>query len=540
MACRWSVWQWLGLPVAVLGMVCLLPALQAGSDVPPAFTLAQLQRQAEQLEAHGQWLKACELYELILGKDRHWPEVRDRYQTCLRHAQQIRRHRDATYRQLFDLPLYYALDVYGEVLSKLQTFYVERDRADLTLLFKHGVEELRFALNEETFRQLHLPAVRPEAVRAFQTQLLTQWNQKVIRRPREAQMYVEAVALAARDALGLKPTIVVLEFVCGACNSLDEYTVYLTPGQVRDETLAWKGERMGVGIDVSREEQKLLIAQVFSGSPAERAGLKIGDRLLRIGTTATANLPAEMAGELLQGEANSRLSLEVLSPGDMVPRMVQLTRELVKLPSVSEPRFLAERESGIGYLQLISFQDTTVQELEEAIVKLQTWGMRVLILDLRGNPGGLFQVAIQVAERFLSEGVIVSTYGQIRDYRGLYAAHTLNPLTVPLVVLIDGETASSAELVAGALKENHRGTLVGQTTFGKGSIQKVRKLNTVAAGIRITVAKFYSPRGHAYSPHGVTPHIVVERAPGDLSLDLEQDPQVRAALEAARQLAMNR
>lgn len=542
MACKRSVWCWLRIPVAVLGMACLLPQLHAaGNDPAPAFPLAQLRRQARDLEEQGQWLKACELYEQILSKDRGVAEVRDRYHICLRHAQQQRRYRDATYRQqLVELPLYYALEVYGEVLAKLQLYYVERERVDLTLLFRQGLEELHFALTEETFRQLYLPAARPEAIRVFAAQLQAQWGNKVLRRPREAQTCVEAVALAAKDALGLKPTAVVLEFVCGACNGLDEYTGYLTPGQLRDETLAWKGELIGVGMEVSREEQNLIVSQVFAGSPAERAGIKVGDRLLRIGTTLTVNLPAETAGELLKGEVNSSLDLELLSLAETVPHTVRLTRELVKLPSVSEPRFLAERELGIGYLQLISFQDTTLQELDDALLKLQAWGMKVLILDLRGNPGGLFQVAVQVAERFLSEGVIVSMYGQIREYRGLYAAHTLNPMTVPLVVLIDGDTASSGELVAGAVKDNQRGTLVGQPTFGKGSIQKVRKLTTVAAGIRLTVARFYSPRGQAYSPHGVAPHILVERAPWEMSMDLEQDPQVRAALEMARQLAMNR
>jgi carboxyl-terminal processing protease len=491
-------------------------------------------------EARGQWARACQFYEQILAKDRHLLEVRERYQHCLRHVLQVRRHRDGTFQQqILDLPLYYALEVYAEVLAKLQTLYVEREKVDLTLLFRQGLEELRFALSDETFCQLQMPAVRLEMLRSFQAQLQSLWGGKVVRRPREAQAYVHEVALAAKDALGLRPTAVVLEFVCGACNALDEYTMYLTPGQLRNEMIAWKGELVGVGIEVTAEERKLVVSQVYASSPAERAGLRVGDQLTRIGGRATANVTPEAAVELLKGEVHSVLELEVSSPGDSNARPVKLTRELVRLASVSEPRFLAERELGIGYLQLIGFQDTTLQELDDAILKLQAWGMRVLILDLRGNPGGLFQVAIQVVERFLSSGLIVSTHGQIREYRGLYPAQGLNPLTVPLVVLIDGDTASSAELVAGALKDNLRGTLVGQTTFGKGSIQKVRKLTTVAAGIRLTVAKFYSPRGHAYSPGGVTPHIPVERSL-DLALDLEQDPQVRAAIDEARQLAMSR
>src|SRR5439155_25688886 len=143
----------------------------------------------------------------------------------------------------------------------------------------------------------------------------------------------------------------------------------------------------------------------------------------------------------------------------------------------------------------------------EATERLQAAGMKVLILDVRGNPGGLFDVAIQVAERFLVEGVIVSTHGQEAKYNRSYSAHGMNALEVPLIVLVDGETASSAEMLAGALKDNQRGTLVGRTTFGKGSIQKVRKLDNLPAGIQLTIAKFYSPRNLPYTGIGVAPHL---------------------------------
>jgi carboxyl-terminal processing protease len=161
------------------------------------------------------------------------------------------------------------------------------------------------------------------------------------------------------------------------------------------------------------------------------------------------------------------------------------------------------------------------------------------VLDLRGNPGGLFKVAIQVAERFLAEGIIVSTQGQARPYNRTYEAHSgAGALDLPLIVMVDGDTASAAEVVAGALKENQRATLVGQTTFGKGSVQCVLQLSSAAAGIRVTVARFFSPRGHGYSSTGITPHIVVD--PGDDMIpDRPSDRQLEMALqEAARLYAM--
>jgi carboxyl-terminal processing protease len=159
--------------------------------------------------------------------------------------------------------------------------------------------------------------------------------------------------------------------------------------------------------------------------------------------------------------------------------------------------------------------------------------MRVLVIDLRGNPGGLFAAAVQVAERFLPAGVIVSTHGQLRAYAKMYVAQ--NPLTatdVPLVVLVDGDTASAAEVVAGALKENDRAFLVGQPTYGKGSIQKLLTLQA-GAGLNLTLARFYSPRGQPFAGAGVAPHLVEPRRDGmkDFQLDL-------AIEQAARLLTM--
>jgi carboxyl-terminal processing protease len=249
-----------------------------------------------------------------------------------------------------------------------------------------------------------------------------------------------------------------------------------------------------------------------------------------------AGLPTEVAAELLRGEAGTALDLEVRTV-DQPARVLRLKRQAVSVPSVSEPRVLDER-SGIAYLQLLAFQETTVPELDLAIAKLQALGMRVLVLDLRGNAGGLFETAVQVVERFLSSGIIVSTHGQLRDYNVTYQAHGMSVVAVPLVVLVDGETASSAELVAGALKDNQRGTLVGQTTFGKGSVQKVRKLHTGPGGLRVTVARFYSPAGQPYCGTGILPDYPVRRL--DAPVDLERDGQVQAALDVARRLMMDR
>jgi carboxyl-terminal processing protease len=535
---RWILLRWLRAALLFFAVACVSPGLAAsGNDPVLSDSSRELRRQAQKKEESGQWLKASELYERILSREHHVADIKERYQDCLRRAQQARRHHDMSYRQqILRLTLQESLQLYCEVLAKLQASYVERDKTDLTLLFQQGLEELRRALSDESFRRLYLPGAGQESIREFQTRLQSAKAGLAMRRMAEIESGARDLASAGQKALGLKPTVVVMELMAGACSGLDEYTYYLTPAQLNELSDFWRGEIVGVGIELTCDDQKLLISQVIPGSPAQANGLKAGDQILRIDNKSAAGLTHEAASELLRGAADTTVELQVAS-GNTRQRLVKLTRQIISVPSISEPRFLDER-LGIAYLQLIAFQETTLLELDLAVAKLQAAGMKVLIVDLRGNAGGLFEVAVHVVERFLSAGVIVFTQGQgsASKFNNTYEAHEINALAIPLIVLVDGETASAAEVVAGALKDNQRGTVVGETTFGKGSIQKVRKLDLVPAGIRVTVAKFYSPHGQPYSGNGVVPHVVVGRP--ESSLDIDHDPQVQAALDMARPLAM--
>jgi carboxyl-terminal processing protease len=350
-----------------------------------------------------------------------------------------------------------------------------------------------------------------------------------VRKIGDAREQVRAAALAGLDGLGLNPAIAVMEFAYGACNGLDEYTLLLTPAQFSYLQASLRGEFVGVGIKVALVEQKLVITSVVPNSPAGEKGLRPNDRLTRVDGQPTDNWSEETASARLMGKAGTPIDLELLSGDEAMPRSVRLVRQPVNVPSVEwEPM---PRE-GIGYIRILTFQDTTVQELKDALLQLQAAQMKVLILDLRGNPGGTFRSAVQVAEMFLSEGVIVFTDSPIKKFRSTYRAHNPSALTLPLVVLIDGETASAAEVVAGALKENQRATLVGAATFGKGTIQCPVALDSIPAGIWLTVAKFCSPNNQPYSGRGVTPHILAE-------VDV-MGSQRAAAWRAAQQLAMMR
>jgi hypothetical protein len=214
----------------------------------------------------------------------------------------------------------------------------------------------------------------------------------------------------------------------------------------------------------------------------------------------------------------------------------QLSAEYAELDGSQTPNVSAQmldERLGVGYCQISGFTKGTPEDLDQQIDQLKLLGLRVLIMDLRGNGGGMFQPAVRTAERFLASGIIVSLKGQLRDQNRTFKADNARAYTMPLLLLIDGDTASSAEMVAGALKDNQRATLIGQATYGKGSVQGVLPLETTAAGIRVSVAKFFSPLGKPYQGNGVTPHWPVP--PTTLSLS---DQALETAVAEARRLSL--
>jgi carboxyl-terminal processing protease len=489
---------WLCGMALFLGVCCGGGTLHAGpADDQP------LLKKALELEGKGQYRAACPLWETLASRD---AAHREGYQRCLRHVLQDRRHREDTFRDAI-LGLKrsgHVLDVYVRVLLILQSHYVERDKTEASRLFHQGVLELRYALDDETFRKTYLAKASPGALADFRKGL-AEWEDKLPQDNEEARDHLRSVARAANEALSLALPVVAFEFICGACNSLDEYTAYLTPAQTSEMQAMIRGRFAGTGIELAVVDNKLVIARIHPDSPAAKT-FKVGDRLTRIDRQPIdPSLPGE-ARARMRGEPGSEVEIEVLPSNEMATRSLKFERQPYVLPSVEYKR---EPREGVGYVRVLSFTETTVQELRDAVLHLQTAGMKALVLDLRGNPGGLFKPSVEVAEMFLPDGLIVHMQSRLKDLNGVHKSNNPNALTLPLVLIIDGATASSAELLAGALKENERATLVGQSTFGKGSIQLVVPLQIVSAGVRITVARFLSPSGQPYTGRGVTPHVVV-------------------------------
>jgi carboxyl-terminal processing protease len=512
--------------VLLLLTLLLLPvSLRAESA-----SIADLKTQARELEKKHDWLEACRLYDEILHRDRADNKARLAYRHCLRRYHIVHRHQDRVYREaLGRVEPGQALEMYKQVLDTIGRTYVDRQKTGPAALFRHGVDELRFAFEEGSFCQEYFPGIPRKTIDAFLDKL-KDWRDRKIDSRADACDQVKAVGRTAQQmGFGPRPvllTVITLEFLGGACNALDEYTFFLTPGHFRDVQGTLRGRLVSIGVDLAVVDGSLQITRVYPRGPAWDAGLRAGDHLLRIKDESTVTMSAESAAEMLRGEPGSTVKLEVLSPDRMKTQTLELKRRPVVVPSVAyeflrDPLIVDDGEGmmtalPVGKMTISYFQETTLQEVREALASLQSGGMKVLILDLRGNPGGLFKSAVQVAELFLPEGIIVvsQTHMQFKDKRlsGPIRAESMNPLLMPMVVLIDGDTASAAEVLAGALKDNGRAKLIGQTTFGKGSIQCVIPLekppfDKMPGGLRITVAKLLTPHWQPFSGKGIQPNV---------------------------------
>lgn len=301
--------------------------------------------------------------------------------------------------------------------------------------------------------------------------------------------------------------------IAGLFERLDEHSEYVTPAQLEQLRRASPNPRNTAGLTVESRAGGLLVSSVAEGGPAARAGLKAGDRLLAIGGEDASGLSAAGASALLDGPPGKSLTLEFLRPGTTRARTVGFRRQQPALDSVTGVGILPGPGARVGYARVRDFEQSTPRELAAALDGLADDGMEALVLDLRGNPGGLLESGVDLCAQFLPAATLVArTRGRPG---GAHSAEYRTPATdrpvrdVPLAVLIDGESASSSEIVAGALRDHGRATLVGAKTYGKGSVQSIIQMGLdTGAAMRLTTSRFFTPKGHAIEGAGVAPDIV--------------------------------
>jgi carboxyl-terminal processing protease len=304
----------------------------------------------------------------------------------------------------------------------------------------------------------------------------------------------------------------------GMMNSLDPHSQFLDEDAFADMQRETRGEFSGLGIVVGSKDGAIVILSPMEGSPGGRAGLMPGDRILRINGKSTGKMTLPMAIHALKGSPGEKADLTLLrpvagAPGGGTVFEVTLTRETIRVTSVKEARLLPATLTGqdrIGYLRIEQFGENTAAEVDHALETLDQQGMQALVIDLRNNPGGLLDAAVDVTGDFVPPGTrIVTTRGRTPDQAQEYHSRgTRQEASYPIAVLINGYSASASEIMAGALKDLNRAILVGETTFGKGSVQSVQPLGN-GIGLRLTTAKYYTPSDKSIQGTGIAPDIDV-------------------------------
>lgn len=486
------------MPVRFAGMALVLLLLPRASAADRA-EIEALWREAATKERQQQWREAADAYWKLLRHGDSAPNLRQRYLHCLRRVRLLHRHSDPVFRQhVRDLPLSKTAVAYTDALALIQSQFV--DRVDVATLFRLGLEELEFALREDVFRRAYAPLATETQWSTVLAELRASWGNAHPGHVDDARSAVRTIALSIQRSLGIKPSVVVMEFLCGACNGLDEHSGYRSPSEEQAHRAIWLSS-IGLILEPIGTDM-WLVERVASGSWAADADIRGGDRLCFRPSTEPRD------------DSTSSGEIEVESPGGSGIRRVKLPPPL---PSVLEDEFHMD---GIGVVRISSFQPTTPVEFDRLLARWRMLGLKALVIDLRGNPGGSLLAAIQLAERFLPSGTLLITQGQNPAFNRTWESHSgLLAVDLPLIVLIDGETASAAEVLAGALKEHQRARLVGSPTFGKGTMQHVWPIAD-GGTLRLTLARLFGPRGLPYQGLGVIPDIHEPLRPKEAALDL--------------------
>lgn len=296
----------------------------------------------------------------------------------------------------------------------------------------------------------------------------------------------------------------------GMLRGLDPYSQFFEPEELEDLKIETEGEFEGIGIEVVIKNGVLTVITPLIDSPAIRAGILAGDVVIKINNKSTENMTIREVIKELRGKLDTEVTLTVIHNGETNPVDITIKRAKVQVKSVRGAR-IVDYDSMIGYLAITNFQDHTVEDFNTAINELKKQGMKSLVLDLRFNPGGLLNIATEIADMFLENGIIVSTKGRDKSQDVIYKAHKAAVLgKYPLIVLINNGSASAAEIVAGAIKDNKRGILLGSRTFGKGSVQRLLPIEDGKSALKLTTARYYTPSGLSIHEKGIEPDIKIE------------------------------
>ena len=296
----------------------------------------------------------------------------------------------------------------------------------------------------------------------------------------------------------------------GMLAGLDPHSSYLVPEDYQDLQAGTSGEFGGLGIEVGMEDGFVKVIAPIDDTPAQRAGVQSGDLVIRLDETPVKGMALSDAVKIMRGKPGTDITLTIVRDGEEKPLRIVITRAVIKVTSVRSRSL----DTGLGYVRISTFQSRTGENLRDAISELrqQSGGeLKGLILDLRNNPGGVLSAAVSVSDAFLTSGLIVYTEGRLDDAKLSFSAKPTDVLEgAPIVVLVNGGSASASEIVAGALKDHRRAVIMGQQTFGKGSVQTILPMENGSA-LKLTTARYFTPLGTSIQAEGITPDVIIDQ-----------------------------
>ncbi len=329
----------------------------------------------------------------------------------------------------------------------------------------------------------------------------------------EVELLAEAITIIQSDYVTeVEPKRLIYGALKGLVESLDRHSQFLEPSAYTEMQVETKGEFGGVGLEITISKDGLItVVTPIDDTPAFGAGLKPNDKIVKIDGQSTRGTSLHDAVKHLRGRPGSKVNLTILRESENRVFDVSLARAVVKIRSVKDARMVADK---IGYIRISEFQDNTPKDLKKALETLEEVSLDGLILDLRNNPGGLLDVAVDVSEAFLPKGkLVVSTKGRVKNQNLEFLSKADHPhLGYPMVILVNDGSASASEIVAGALRDHQRAILMGTKTFGKGSVQTVIPMKDGSA-LRLTTSTYYTPSGRSIHGEGLQPDVVVTEEP---------------------------
>ena len=356
----------------------------------------------------------------------------------------------------------------------------------------------------------------------------------------QLKLFTEVLSIVQNQYVDeVPPKDLIYSAIKGTLRGLDPHSSFLDPDSYKEMQVETSGSFGGLGIEITLRDDVLTVVSPIEGTPAHRAGLLTGDRIVKIDGLVTKDMQLPDAVKRMRGKPGTKVTITIVREGWAEPKDFDITREQIRVQSVRA----GDLGGGIAYVKLRQFQEQSPGDMAAALDKASKAGMKALVLDLRGNPGGLLTAAVEVTEEFIDDGkLVVYTEGRVRNQNMRFSAHAKKSYpSLPMVVLVNQGSASASEIVAGALQDWGRAIVVGTQTFGKGSVQTIIPLSD-GSGLRLTTAKYFTPKGRSIHGKGITPDIVIDPPKDDATVkpgapplseaeQMRRDVQLQRAIE---------